>query len=382
MLVCFVSNGVGEDRSAAVLAARLVSDFPAATVIGAALLSDGDEYRRRALRVAVGGSMPWSGGFSTVTPSAFIRDLPSFNRLLHFRRSLTALRSGTDAVVVVGDVFLLMLAKSALRKPTFFVALAKSNHHTPHSLVERAILRQLDIDVITRDSETCQALQASGIRAHYFGNLLMDGLQPLRPSQEPPSVVLLPGSRREAPLNFVRMLAVVEGVDCPARWSCALAPTVPVARIAEHAQRAGWTLDGRRLVRERYSITLVENDFEAALAGAELVLGMAGTANEQAAGLGCVVVSFPGAGPQAHPRRLREQEALLGGGAIFEESIETAIGTVNRLLRDPAERHRRGLAGRSRMGSPGAAAISAFLGHQMGLPDGRRSESASRPSGG
>jgi uncharacterized protein (TIGR03492 family) len=88
-----------------------------------------------------------------------------------------------------------------------------------------------------------------------------------------------------------------------------------------------------------------------------MAAGMAGTANEQAAGLGRVVITFPGHGPQACRARLRIQERLLGGAAIFVDGpAETVAAEIVRLLDDPEERARRAQAGRNRMGPPGASA--------------------------
>jgi uncharacterized protein (TIGR03492 family) len=370
--VCFLSNGFGEDRSAAIVAARLAADQPGVQVGGAPLLSDGAEYRVRGVPVLTAGWMPWSGGFSTLSLGTWLRDLPFLAHVARFRRELASRRRDIDAVVVVGDVFLLLLARAALPPRPVFIALAKSNYHQPHSAVECAILRRAPRVVLTRDELTRLALADRHIRARFLGNLLMDGFVAAPPPEGPrPTVLLLPGRRREAPSNLARMLEVVGRIDSPARWVCALAPSVSIEAVAERSRASGWRLEGMRLVYRDMVVDLVQGAFEAAVAGADVALGVAGTANEQAAGLGCPVVSFPGAGPQACAKRLRQQARLLGDGAIFvHEGADAVAATLSRLLLDSAERKARGRAGRARMGPPGASAVAGFLAGEFGLRPG------------
>src|SRR5207245_5618536 len=92
---------------------------------------------------------------------------------------------------------------------------------------------------------------------------------------------------------------------------------------------------------------------------ATVVLGMAGGANEQAAGLGKPVVAFPGTGPQFTRRFLEEQQRLLGDALVATSDWQDAAATVAHLLGDPGERERRGLVGLRRLGGTGAAAAHA-----------------------
>jgi uncharacterized protein (TIGR03492 family) len=275
--------------------------------------------------------------------------------------------------VVVGDVFLLLLSRMALPHKPVFIATAKSNYHVPHTRLERAVLRRVPRVVITRDEVTCAALTADRIPARFFGNVLMDGFGPRSaPQSDVPGVLLLPGSRAEAAANLTRMLEVAAHVELPARWTCAVSPALSGQALAAAGERAGWRLDGTRLVNRSHSVELIEGAFERLLAEADVVLGVAGTANEQAAGLGCPVVSFPGVGVQAGAQRLREQAQLLGDAAAFvEHGVPAVARELSRLLTDPAERRRRGEAGRLRMGPPGADAITRFLADELQTQSGR-----------
>ncbi len=116
-------------------------------------------------------------------------------------------------------------------------------------------------------------------------------------------------------------------------------------------------------------VTVTTEHFADALARAAVVLGMGGAAHEQAAGLGKPVVAFPGAGPQFTARFLQEQKKLLGDALVAAATPEEAAQAVASLLRDPAERARRGRVGQERQGGPGGAArIAAYLLDRLGSP--------------
>ena len=87
---------------------------------------------------------------------------------------------------------------------------------------------------------------------------------------------------------------------------------------------------------------------------ADVVVGLAGTANEQAAWLGKPVVTFPGPGTQATRRFVELQQRLLGEALVAARDWKDAADVVARLLNDPAERASRGQVGRQRMGDAGA----------------------------
>ncbi len=365
MHVWFVSNGRGEDRSAALIARHLRSLGTDAQVVGAPIVGAGDEYRARGIPMAVRGARPASGGFSTVTASAFVRDLPALPAYASWYRSTRRLAAPGDRSVVVGDVFALLLARAALGAPDAFVSLPKSDAHLPHSRLERRILRAMQCSVFTRDLETARTLAGAGVAAQCAGNPLMDDLEPTAqlPVDARPCVAILPGSRQEALRNLSLLLGVVERLDPSVRFVCALVSSIENIDVLAAAGHSGWTLACDRLTKGNRVVDLYWDRFADAVSSSTLVVGMAGTANEQAAGLGRVVVTCAGHGPQASRSRLELQQRLLGGAAIFVDGPAVAVAAeVVRLLGDPDERARRAGIGRERMGPPGASArIAQYL---------------------
>jgi uncharacterized protein (TIGR03492 family) len=169
-----------------------------------------------------------------------------------------------------------------------------------------------------------------------------------------PTVVILPGSRSDADANLAPLLKVCAqvGARLHVRFLCALAPAVDPKRVRSTASATGWNIDGNELRRDGITVTLTR-EFGDAIRAADVVVGLAGTANEQAAGLGKPVVTFVGPGAQVTPQFVALQQRLLGDALIVTRDEQEAAGVVVRLLGDPAERAAHGQVGRERMGEPG-----------------------------
>jgi len=339
--ILFLSNCHGEDRSAALIAKELKKLKPDIKVAGAPLISSGEEYTKRKIPVIIKSKIPPSGGFPTKSFTGFLMDLPTFYIPLRYYFILRKVRTEVDFSVVVGDIFLLVLGHFALKKETIFLAPAKSDYQRPHYRIEEFFMRKIPRKVLTHDEYTAKNLRKKGINALFLGNPMMDDLHPKGISLgEPPIVGLLPGSRLEAYKNFLKILKVVEKIKEKVSFACAIPSSLNVEKIVESAKKEGWNL-----------------------------IGLAGTANEQAAGLGKPVISFAGCGPQTTPGRMRDQARLLGEAVKFVSDFpEGVISEISYLLANPEERKRRGKIGSLRMGPPGGARkIAELIVEEFGL---------------
>jgi uncharacterized protein (TIGR03492 family) len=357
-----LTNGLGEDRAAALVAREIRLRRPALELIAAPLVTTGAEFANHGIPCALSGALPRSGGFPAASLLALLRDLPRVPAYVSYVRRLRRLRRPDDAFVACGDVFLLGLGRIAFGRAGAHLALPKSVYGQPHSALERALLRPWATIVLARDQATADALHARGVRAAFVGNPLVDGFPASVPAPPgPPRVLLLPGSRTEAPDNLVRLLDLVLLVRHPARWQCAWPRGIAVDEADRAASAAGWTRDGDTLRRGAAAVVVCAQQegrtFESLLSEADLVVGLAGTANEQAAALGKPVVTLVGCGPQTTARRMAEQERLLGGAAQFVRGSRRAVASaIEALLASPEERARRGALGVTRTGPPGGAA--------------------------
>jgi uncharacterized protein (TIGR03492 family) len=203
------------------------------------------------------------------------------------------------------------------------------------------------------------------VAAHFAGNPLVDVIpEPAGPLPLPPGapvVLLLPGSRADAGQNVRLLLAVARRLTAvePAIFVAALAPSVETVRVVRDAAAAGWAVDGSFL-RIPTAAVYVTRDFGAAVRRATVAVGLAGTANEQAAALGVPVVAFAAPGAVQYTSRfMRLQHRLLGDALLPAATWDEASRLAAGLLRDPEERARRGAVGRARMGPAGAVPIIA-----------------------
>lgn len=370
MHVCFLSNGYGEDKAAAAIADRLREKCPGIRITGAPLVTPGEDYSKLGFDVLMRGEVPPSGGFPLKSMRGFLLDTLCTPRYFRYYQKLKAVRKEVDYPVVVGDIALLVLAHLAFRKTPVFVELAKSSYKGPHFKPEEAMLRRIPWKVITRDDYTCKYLRKKRVDALFLGNPMMDGLTPKGLDfGNQPIVGILPGSRTEAYENLRRILAIVERVEEDVIFLCALPGSLCMDTIIEMVGPNGWTFDGGCLRKNRSAVSMVQDGFADIIMQSQVIIGLAGSANEQAVGVGTPVISFSGAGAQTTIRRMKGQQRLLGESIKFiGDGPDGVLAELSFLLGNPEERARRGEIGIQRMGPPGGSeAIARYLAEQFGL---------------
>ena len=373
MNICFLTNGYGEDRTGARIACELRSIAPENRIVAIPMVSRGDDFLKHGFESVWEGVFPPGQGFSSQDLGLFLQDVPYAKDYLRYLGFLIRKRSEFDHIFVVGDVFLLIHAYFGLGRKSVFLALAKSNHMNPHSAIEEWVIKKFASKVLTRDAYTAEQMRAKGIDATFLGNPIMDGIGEPGPEKElaVPLIGLFPGSRDEADQNMKKILTVVDGIQEQANYLCALSPVIDIDKIVQTAAVSGWQWIDDKLCKGSKQIVLAKNRFEQLLHESTLIIGMAGTANEQAAGVGRPVLSFTGAGAQTTPRRMMDQERLLGGAiAYISDFPKGVIREVSYLLAHPEERRLRGQIGQERMGPPGGAKkIASFLANEFRLID-------------
>ena len=371
-----VTNGHGEDVPAAQLVRGLARH--GVTISVYPLVGLGGQYPPGIALLDPRRDLP-SQGFGLRKGWVSLREDLS-QGLLGFwraqRRTLRAQRGRVDLVVASGDVYCLAMARLA-GAPTVLVAGPKSDHIAPHSALEIWLIRRMASQVFARDEATAAALRRRGVRAEFVGTWMIDSLEfsgeTFGIPGDRPVITVLPGSKSPAIDNLLPLLRAATGAAARARPVPAVllswAPQLPrpALRGAVDALGGAW-LDPHRFRFDAIEVRVITDHYADALRRATVVVGMAGAAHEQAAGLGKPIVAFPGAGAQFTPRFLAEQQRLLGDALIATATWEDAAGALARLLADPDERQRRGEAGRERQGQGGGAdAIARYLLGRLGL---------------
>ncbi len=350
MNIIILSNSYGEDRSAAIIGTELKKILPDVRVLGASLVSMGEEYKKRGVEVISSSFPPPSGGFFLKSPSGFVADITRNSKVpLSFVTRLRKIKDEVDTVFVVGDIPLLLLGFLAFRKKMWFLAPCKSNYISPHLFLEKKFMRNLTTMVFTHDEPTAKDLRNSGINAAFLGNPMMDELDKenlYNPPKDKTIIGILPGSRDETYKNMEKIgvvIRMIRTVYPGLHFAVAVSNTINKNRLKES-------------ISDINGIDFVKGAFVDVVSSSTLVISLSGTASEQTAGLGIPIVSFVGSGPQTTHNRLKGQERLLGGCLKFTPDFpEGVIKEIERLLSNEKLREEKGRIGKERMGIKGGA---------------------------
>jgi uncharacterized protein (TIGR03492 family) len=390
--VLLLSNGHGEDLSGAKIAEALMARGIAVAALP--LVGHGRPYRQVGVPVLGRTRECSTGGLGYTSLAGQLREIREgqwtylLGRLLWLARH----RKRFGRVVGVGD--LLAVVGAWLGGPGAAVYLvAYSSHYEGRLRLPwpcGALLRSRRIvQIWSRDALTAHQLSAQlGKPVVFAGNPFLDGvIDAAHPSAQPQakatpqgqSLALLPGSRMpEALHNLALMLQVVSRLPIalhegqPLRIQAALVSSLTAEAIEAMAAPLGWQLDPSRSLLRRgpWQVELGWGQFAAILNRAELVLASAGTASEQAVGLGKPVLQLCGRGPQFTATFAEAQRRLLGPGvscakgkpgstAVLQATADLAAQHLAALAdpaAGPAWRRQLAALGAERIGAPGGSA--------------------------
>ncbi len=320
MKVVIISNGHGEDAIAVNLVKQLQSLELNVEILACPLVGNGHHYIEHGLKPALKNPQFPSGGFIRSFKILF-QDI--FAGLITHTLSqvfrLKKVCSDADFVICCGDVFCLVMG-SFSHKTIYFLPTAKSETFMQHSVVEKFIVSKFARFSFPRDEQTTSAFKQDGLTAIFFGNPMMDNLISSKkivfPTEPEKVVGLLPGSRNEAIQNLKFILTVCLNLKdkLNRHFVCALSKNLT---ISDFEFSADWAVEsheqGSLLTHKHLGVrVLFTYEFLAIINQADVIIGLAGTANEQACFLNKPVVCFEGFGSQSSLQRFKEQQKLLG----------------------------------------------------------------------
>lgn len=392
-MLLILSNGHGEDLMAGQLAAKIRELAPEIPQASLSVVGEGKPLIAAGVpQIFPGKSFP-SGGFVRSGLKYLLADIRA-GFWQHWRGQAKALRENAGQIkltLAVGDSLLLYLSRRHLHKPLVFVPTAKSDYIQPHFPFEVRWMKETATVVFPRDAKTAESLKAQGVPAKFVGNLMMDsidqhgydlglagyGLQ----TGGPPVIAILPGSRDEAYLNFpllARSAQVYGEVYGPAVFPVALAGSIDDGKLGAWLYKEGWQEGSANepgviavFQKSQAKLLLCKGAFGDILHKADLVLGLAGTANEQAVGLGKPVITFTGLGSQFTPKFVAAQKRLLGEAVtvVYGEdrnkppTSKSVADQAQAILNNPERRAEIARVGRERMGAPGG--VEAVVKHTI-----------------
>ncbi|MDR1915182.1 MAG: tetraacyldisaccharide 4'-kinase, partial [Synergistaceae bacterium] len=363
------SNGYGEDSVGALLASRLRDRFPLAEISAFSLVGCGKEYLDRNIPVISPPSDMPSAGIIKYSIKALLRDFR--HGLLHLiNRQIGVWRSARGRFrtpICVGDIYLLAHTLWGQGLTPVLLATAKSVKLRGHWLAERRLMKTRAKRVWTRDAETADNLKISGIDAVFCGNPLMDLAMEFDVNSDPwknlerPHVMLLPGSRPRAYedvgmlLNAVSLMS--EKITCS--YIMVLAPTLDKNLLLESLP---YKCDDRLQLQVGLAkVGLYTGPLAPVAYGADLLIGLGGTANQVSAGLGVPVLSIIERSKLIQKKLLRESEILTlpRSGAIAAAALD--------LLANPVKRNEMAEVGIRLLGGPGALdAVVEYAAEELG----------------
>lgn len=389
--VLFLSNGHGEDLNATLVLRALHQLAPDIEMAAMPIVGTGRAYQKLGIPIIGPTQELPSGGFNYINvgrllnpinwwrdtnPMSLLKDLLSgligltWNQL----RAVRGYSQTCDALFATGDVVPILFARLTGRPFLVFLVSTSSYYEGKARLpwlVQWALRSPQCRRIMTRDRYTAQDLIQRGfVQTQYLGYPIMDVLTPTGRVLHclPPAVLiaLLPGSRLpEAQTNLGLMLALCEAITQlrPAHFHIALVPSFTLDHIHALACLQGWDAScPGQLRRAETTVHYHYDAFADILHQCNLVVGMAGTAVEQAVGLGKPVVQIPGPGPQFTYLFAEAQMRLLGPSVITvgdrpatPQTVATAAEKIDQILKDPVYLQQCGVNGRERVGEPGGS---------------------------
>ncbi len=366
--ILFITNGHGED----IVAARIIRDLRLKKnlIDVMPVIGKGDAFKSLGVNLIGPKNTLPGGGFGLRNFSYLMKDLFSgiIGKITAQIRALNKNKWEYALVIGIGDI--VPIVYSIISGCKFvFVGVNKSEHYKKlafnYTWLEKHLLKKYSMLVFARDKKTADVLQRSGIRTTYAGNPMMDlikrdarprhlgrGKREMRGARKGGKSVIgfLPGTREDAYKNiegFYRIAGQIHNIDKKVKFALSVPETLDMGQISK--------------IKAPVKIKLV-NNFRSVLSASSIIIGLSGTGNEQAAGLGRPVISFPGRGAQYNRKFASAQKELLGEALmLLPRSSSVIAGEALSLLRNKKKMKRMAAAGMERMGKPGASKIIANL---------------------
>ncbi|OIP72630.1 MAG: hypothetical protein AUK48_11165 [Oscillatoriales cyanobacterium CG2_30_44_21] len=377
--VLFISNGNGEDLNACEVLKALRANYADVETVALPLVGDGNAYRRAGVEIVAPTKALPSGGFAYMSVTKQIEDFRSGLIALTWQQLRAARKCSKtcDFVFATGDVLPAIFAYlTGLPYAMFLVSSSAfyENRYIPRW--EQALMMRSPRckQILTRDAYSADLIRQRGYQnASFLGYPIMDVLEPtgkdLYLSADAPAIALLTGSRLpEAAENLALQMRLCEAISQefapqPVQFRAALVPSM-MPLLPEIAAQAGWQYDEGKLYHGQSGIIILcfSDAFADILHNCDLAIGMAGTAVEQAVGLGKPVVQIIGNGPQFSYRFAEAQQRLLGLSvqtigkeAATPEILLEAAKYVQRVLGDREYLEKCKINGLERLGTKGAS---------------------------
>ena len=378
--ILLLSNGHGEDLSGALIAQELQRDHH--NVHAIPLVGIGSFYSKFKIPILGKTREFTTGGLGYTSLKGRLTEIFQGQIIYLLRKviMLLAIARKYDLLIVVGDVVPLLAAWLSSR-PVAIYLVAYSSHYEgklrlpwPSNLCLKS---SRFLKIYSRDELTAVDLSKQLQKSvSFLGNPFMDQVNLYR--KRLPycrnRVGILPGSRRpELDENIILLLKVVSFLpsqkllDNELSLDMALVGSLNNYELEKLVNSVGWDLQifnnnlPDKLVCKDHKINIYRDSFVEVLQSSDIILAMAGTATEQAVGLGKPIVQFPGNGPQFTGLFAEAQRRLLGPTVFcvsshlqeknnFENSAQMILQLLHRIHNDSSFQQECQKQARNRLG--------------------------------
>ncbi len=354
MKLLFITNGHGED----IIAARIIKELPDENISVYPLVGEGNAFAQASVEILGNRKKMPSGGFVYQSAGNILKDMSSglIENTIGQIKELRGLRGKFDLVISVGDI--VPIIGAMLTKTRFvFVGCAKSDYYSySYTPREKYFLAKYCSLSFPRDNKTTENLKKKGIKAVYAGNPMMDCISTtgddMGIDKKTIKFGILPGTRDDCMLNLEDIIKSCEEINALAAKEGKNAVFL-VAASSDISASAISTPANMKILTGRFGDILNISD---------AVIGLSGTGNEQAAGMGIPVISFPGRGVQYTKLFAARQKQLLSHALEIAPEPVSAGRIAWNILKDACRMEIMKNTGAERMGAPGASrAIASYI---------------------
>jgi len=350
--ILLLSNGHGEDLSGSLIAKQLVnSGF---SVEALPIVGKGIHYKKEKIKI-IGKTREFSTGgigynsFKGRLTEIFGGEIFYLLKRLYLTYKI---RKKYDYFFVVGDIVPVFFAW--ICKKDFFTYLVAYSSHYEGKLKlpwpsKFFLLSQKAKKIYTRDLLTANDLTLQlKKKVSFLGNPFMDKffLRDKELKKSDFSIGLFPGSRFPEILdNFILILEVLEAISDfkyfqKIEFNFAIVNALSSSKIREIFKNRKWLylekINEKNLLKFEYKslkVNLYRNNFDEILLKSRCCISMAGTAAEQAIGLGKPVIQIEGKGPQFTKTFAEAQRRLLGKYVFCASNFKDKNDQINQTIK-------------------------------------------------
>jgi len=350
--ILILSNGHGEDLSGSLIAKQLVNFGYSVNALP--IVGKGNHYEKEKIKI-IGKTKEFrTGGIGYNSLIGRVNEIFGGEIFYLLKRLYLTykIRKKYDYFFVVGDIVPIFFAW--LCKKDFFTYLVAYSSHYEGKLKlpwpsKFFLLSPKAKKIYTRDSLTANDLTLQlKKKVSFLGNPFMDKFfsrkKELKKSEF--SIGLFPGSRFPEILdNFVLILEVLEVLSDlryfqKIEFNFALVNAFSSSKISEIFKHRKWLYLGeineKHFIKYQYKslkVNLYWNTFDEILLKSRCCISMAGTATEQAIGLGKPVIQIEGKGPQFTKSFAEAQRRLLGKFVFCASNYKDKNDQINQTIK-------------------------------------------------